>query len=404
MFSKYIEQECLGGTMIRRMSNLAHSLKAKKGNEKVIDLTLGNPQLPPPNAYINALKTIASTEEPLCHGYSSTNGDFEARKAIACIIDQFEEVQVTSEDIIMTSGCAGACNVFLKTILDPGDEVIIFSPYFVEYIFYIQNYGGIAIEVPTRFEDKWQINKQLFEQKLSNKTRCVIFNSPNNPTGVSYTQESIDCILNIIREYSIKINRPIWVLNDAVYCRVVEPNIHIHSIFHYRYSAIAYSLSKDVSIPGERIGCLAVNPNIPNHNQIVNALATTNEILGFVHTNKLQMRIIPLIQYATVDINLYNKSRQLMCQCLDDLRIQYIRPEGTFFIFPKVEASLDEWEFCRTFAENGIVTVPGSGFGCKGFYRISVCQTPEYIQSIIPKFKEAFNKTVNQLYKKRTIK
>ena len=398
--SEYTLDKCVHGTMIRKMSAYADELRKLKGDENVHDLTLGNPQIPPPQEYLDALIKISQTEEFLCHGYAPTTGLYEARKALAHIVDQFEEVIIQPEHIIMTCGCAGACNVFLKTILDPGDEVIMFSPYYLEYPFYIENYGGIVVEVPTHFKEKWQINKDELKKKLTNKTRCIIINSPNNPTGVVYTQETIDSVLKLAEEHSEKIGRPVWILNDDVYSRLRSPNVKIHSVFHYTYSVIAYSLSKDLSIPGERIGCLAVNPMIADNQQFVKTLATVNEILGFVHTNRLQMRIIPLLERVTVDLSLYNKSRELICQCLDELGIEYVRPEGALFVFPKIDERFDEWEFCKTLADNGVVTVPGSSFGAKGFYRMSCCQHPNDLITNIKFFKIAFKETIKQLSSK----
>nr|BAN42097.1 aspartate aminotransferase, putative [Entamoeba invadens] len=397
MLAKYIQENCTKGTMIRKMSALATKMREEKGAEAIYDMTIGNPQLPPPKEYLDALVKIAQEEKPMCHGYSTSNGDLVARETMAEIVDQFEEVKLTAEEIVMTCGCAGACNVFLRTVLEIGDEVIIFSPYFLEYPFYIENYGGVPVRVNTRFEDGWQINIDLLKEKLTSKTRVVIINSPQNPTGVVYTQEKIDEVMDLLREQSEKNQRPIWILNDAVYCRVVTKNAPKFSIFHkYPYAAIAYSLSKDVSIAGERVGCLAANPLVPNYPDLIKAIATSNEILGFVHTNKLHMRILPLVAHAIVDLSLYDKTREMMCQCLDEMGIKYIKPEGAFYIFPKI-GEYDEWEFCRTLAENGIVTVPGSAFDAEGYFRISLCQHPDVFKDCIPVFKNAYKATIEKL-------
>ncbi|KAL7715985.1 Aspartate aminotransferase [Entamoeba marina] len=343
MLSAYMQAKCTSGTMIRKMSGLADELKKTKG--------------------------IAETESALCHGYSSTVGDLAARKSMANIINEFEEVKIDESHLVLTAGCAAACNIFLRTILEKDDEVIIFSPYFLEYPFYIENYGGKCVIVKTRFEDKWQINTDLFKEKLTKKTRCVLINSPNNPTGVVYSQSHVDELIEIVKQQSEANGRPIWILNDDVYSRVVAPNVQVHSVFSYPYSVIAYSLSKDLSIAGERVGCLAVNPNLKENALVVSAVAAANEIVGIVHANKLHMRILPYIEKATVNISLYDETRNIVCKCFDELGIEYIQPED-----------YDEWEFCKTLAENGIVTVPGSAFDAPGFYRISLCKHPKDIE------------------------
>jgi len=382
------------------MSNLADEMGAKHGCDKIHNFSIGNPRVPPPQAYFDALKEIAGTEEPLCHGYSSTMGDLEPRVAFAKLFADLQEVPVGPEHVILTSGCAGAMNVTLRTILSPGDEVVLIKPYFLEYPFYVENFGGRVVEVDTKFEEGWQINAEMLDTVINPQTRCVIINSPHNPTGIVYTQECIDQMADLLARRSEEYGRPIYILSDDVYTRVLAPGVKCHKIFStYPYSVVCYSMSKDISIPGERFGCIICNPLLENVGLLVHALAHANEILGFVHANRLHMRIIPKVleRGATSDLELYNESRDLVCKMLDECGIKYVRPSGAFYVFPKIPDGVDEWSFCEKMARKFVIIVPGKGFMAPGFFRLSFCKPPEDIRRAVPVFKQAFAETMREL-------
>lgn len=385
------------GSMIRKMSNLADELVEKHGLDAVHNFSIGNPRVPPPPEYYAALKEIAATEEPLCHGYSSTVGDLAPREAFAKLFTEIQGIPVGPEHIILTSGAAGAMNVVIRTILSVNDEVILLTPYFLEYPFYVQNYHGVVKEVPTKFEEGWQINTQLLEEAINPLTRAVVINSPHNPTGVVYTQECINAMAEVLTRKSSEYGRPIYIISDDVYTRVIGDGVKTHQIFKaYPFSCIAYSLSKDISIPGERFGCIIANPLLENVGLLVHALAHANEIMGFVHANRFHMRVIPKVLPAKSAVHLYNESREIVCKMLDDCGIKYVRPTGAFYIFPMIPNGIDEWAFCETMARHMIIVVPGSGFMAKGFFRLSFCKSPEDIRKAVPAFKAAFAETCQQ--------
>jgi aspartate aminotransferase len=382
------------------MSNLADEMAVQHGADQIHDFSIGNPRIPPPKAYTDALREVASTEEPLCHGYSSTVGDLEPRKEFAKLFTRLQETPVGPEHIILTSGCAGAINITLRVILSIGDEVILIKPYFLEYPFYIENYSGKVVEVDTKFEEGWQINAATLDKAVNPLTRAIIINSPNNPTGVVYTQECIDEVADLLARRSKEFGRPIYIISDDVYIRVIAPGVKCHKIFAtYPYSVVCYSVSKDLSIPGERFGCIVCNPLLENVGLLVHVLAHSNEIMGFVHANRLHMRLMPrvLAANATADIHLYNESRDIICRMLDDCGIQYVRPTGAFYIFPKIPDGLDEWTFCEKLARHLVIIVPGRGFMTPGFFRLSYCNPPSDIQRSVPVFKAAFAAVVKEM-------
>ncbi|KAH0792426.1 putative aspartate aminotransferase [Histomonas meleagridis] len=391
MLSPYMLKVSTRGSMIRKMSDKADALAEQYGPDAVHNFSLGNPRIPPPPEYYKALIEVANEEFPLSHGYSSTMGDLACRKVFAEMFSKIQDVQIGPEHIVLTSGCAGAMNVVLRTILSAGDEVCCVAPYFLEYPFYVENFHGTVVDVPTTFEEGWQINAQRLEEYITPLTRCVIINSPQNPTGIVYTQECVDAMCEVLKRKSKEYGRPIYILSDDVYTRVVAPGVHCHKIFKsYPHSIIAYSVSKDISIPGERFGCMIVNPLLENNKLLIHCLAHSNEILGFVHANRLHMRIIPKVMPATSNVELYNKSRDIICKMLDDCGIKYVKPEGTFYIFPKIPDGIGEWEFCEKMADHFVIIVPGSGFKAPGFFRLSYCKPPEDIERAVPAFKAAF--------------
>jgi len=395
MLSPYMLKCSSGGSAIRKMDNLAQKLAKEHGDDKIHNFTIGNPRVPPPQEYFDALREVANEEVPLCHGYSSTQGDEAPRESLAKLFTEIQGIPVDKDCIILSSGCAGAINVFLRTILSVGDDVILTAPYFLEYPFYIENWHATYSVLDTTFEEGWQINPEKLEKIITPLTRAIIINSPHNPTGTLLSQDTVHKMCQVLERKSKEYGRPIYVISDDVYCRVIAPGAVHHQIFkEYEYSCIAYSLSKDVSIPGERIGCIVVNPRLQNHELLVHCAAHANEIMGFVHANRIHMRIIPKLLPATSKLELYNQSRDMICKALDEEGIQYVKPEGAFYIFPKIPEGIDEWQFCETLANNFIIVVPGSAFAKEGFFRLSFCKPPEDIAKAIPVLKHALQEAL----------
>ena len=397
--SPYMTELCQSSSEIRKMDEIAKEMAKKYGEDSIHNFSIGNPRVPPPDEYEQIMiDTVKDKEFFLPHGYAPNTGDQEAREAIAELFSKIQEVKLSYKNVILSAGCAGAINIFLRTILSVGDEVIIPSPYFLEYPYYIENFHGKAVFCETKFEEGWQINKEPFEKCFTAKTRCVIINSPQNPTGIVYTEETIKMISEICEKFSKKYGRPIWILSDDVYCRVLRPGKKTHQIFKfYKYSVICYSVSKDLSLPGERIGALIMNPEIKLCERNIHAISMSNEFLAIYPPNRLHMRALPKLLKYTSKIELYSECQVIIEETLKKLNIQYVQPEGAFYLFPKIPEGIDEIEFCKSMVENFIVVVPGSAFGAKGFYRLSFCKKPEDIKRGMEQFEKAYTKVISEL-------
>ena len=399
----YMCELCQTTSAIRKMDQIASEMEAKHGKGCIYNFSLGNPRVPPPEEYDKIMiETIQDKEFFLPHGYASNVGDDPAREAVAELFSKLQDTKINYKNVILSSGCAGAINIFLRAILSIGDEVIVPSPCFLEYPFYIHNYHGVVVHCKTKFEDGWQIKKEEFEKCFTARTRIVIINSPHNPTGIVYSEETIKMISEVCEKFMKKFGRTIWILSDEVYCRMLRPGKKPYKIFkHYKFSAITYSVSKDLSLPGERIGALIMNPAIELCERNIHALSIANEFLAIYPPNRLHMRALPKLLKHTSKLELYTECQEIVEETLKKLNIEYIQPEGTFYIFPKIPDGIDEMTFCKTMVKNFIVIVPGSAFGQEGFYRMSLCLLPENVKKGMEQFEIAYKKTLEELgYKK----
>ena len=399
----YMCELCQTTSAIRKMDQIASEMEAKHGKGCIYNFSLGNPRVPPPEEYDKIMiETIQDKEFFLPHGYASNVGDDPAREAVAELFSKLQDTKINYKNVILSSGCAGAINIFLRAILSIGDEVIVPSPCFLEYPFYIHNYHGVVVHCKTKFEDGWQIKKEEFEKCFTARTRIVIINSPHNPTGIVYSEETIKMISEVCEKFMKKFGRTIWILSDEVYCRMLRPGKKPYKIFKpYKFSAITYSVSKDLSLPGERIGALIMNPAIELCERNIHALSIANEFLAIYPPNRLHMRALPKLLKHTSKLELYTECQEIVEETLKKLNIEYIQPEGTFYIFPKIPDGIDEMTFCKTMVKNFIVIVPGSAFGQEGFYRMSLCLLPENVKKGMEQFEIAYKKTLEELgYKK----
>ena len=399
----YMCELCQTTSAIRKMDQIASKMEEKHGKGCIYNFSLGNPRVPPPEEYDKIMiETIQDKEFFLPHGYASNVGDDPAREAVAELFSKLQDTKITYKNVILSSGCAGAINIFLRSILSIGDEVIIPNPCFLEYPFYIQNYHGKVVHCKTKFEDGWQIKKEEFEKCFTAQTRIVIINSPHNPTGIVYSEETIKMISEVCENYMKKFGRTIWILSDEVYCRMLRPGKKPYKIFkHYKFSAIAYSVSKDLSLPGERIGALIMNPAVALCERNIHALSIANEFLSIYPPNRLHMRALPKLLKHTSKLELYTECQEIAEETLKKLNIEYVQPEGSFYVFPKIPDGIDEMTFCQTMVKNFIVIVPGSAFGQEGFYRMSLCLLPENVKKGMEQFEIAYKKTLEELgYKK----
>ncbi len=369
--SKKIEGVITKSSWIRKMFEDGIRLKQQFGAENVFDFSLGNPNVPPPPELKKAILEVAKDERPGVHGYMPNAGFPETRAAVASRLSRDHGVTLAADHVIMTCGAAGALNVILKTLLDPGDEVIVPAPYFVEYQSYADNHGGAVKPVMSKGDfslDLWAI-----EGAVTEKTKAVLINTPNNPTGRVYDEASIRALASLLEDKGKKIGHPIHLISDEPYDRIVYDGVKVPSLLKaYRHSLIANSFSKTLSIPGERIGFIAVNPAIDSLEQLLGGLVMCNRTLGFVNAPAFIQRVLPKVLDVEVNVAEYQRKRDLLCDGLAACGYEFTKPEGAFYLFPKSPID-DDVEFVRALQKKNILTVPGSGFGAPGHFRIAYC-------------------------------
>jgi aspartate aminotransferase len=372
---------------IRKMFEEGTKMKAIHGEEKVFDFSLGNPDLPPPAKFDEVLRELAAAATPGVHKYMANGGYPHVREKMAAKVSDEQEVGIGAEEMLMTCGAAGALNVVLKSILDPGDEVILLSPYFVEYNFYVDNHGGVAKIVETDDEFDLDLNKIL--AAINEKTKAIIVNSPNNPTGQIYSNEKIHKLGHLLEAASEKFGT-IFLISDEPYRKIVFKDNTVPSILkNYKNSIIVSSFSKDLSLPGERIGFIAVHPEIDQKSALIGALTLANRILGFVNAPALMQRAVAQLQDVSVDCTVYEARREIFCKVLKDAGYSFMPPKGAFYVFPKSPIK-DDVKFVSILQENLILAVPGTGFGKPGYFRLAFCVDDSVIERSASAFAKAF--------------
>lgn len=376
--SKKVAQYLEKASWIRKMFEEGTRLKAEVGAEKVCDFTLGNPDLEPPRAFFDALRRAAEEPPGGHHRYMPNAGFTDTRAAIAENLSREHKLRFGPEQVILTCGAAGGLNVTLKALLDPGDEVIVLAPYFVEYLFYIDNHGGQARVVPT--DGTFDLDLEALAGALSERTRAVLLNSPNNPTGRVYPESSLDKLGQLLGAHSERGGRPIYLLADDPYSKIVYDNLKVPSPFlAHRDTVLITSHSKDLGLPGERIGYAALSPRIPDGRRLFDAMAFANRTLGFVNAPALFQRLIRELQGLTVDTAVYQSRRDRFAAILKEAGLDFFMPQGAFYFFPKSPLD-DDVAFVRLLAEEYILAVPGSGFGLPGYFRLAFCVGEEVIE------------------------
>ncbi len=388
--AKKIETSISISSWIRKMFEQGAILKAEHGADNVFDFSLGNPNLEPPDDFKAALKKAVDDQARGVHAYMPNIGYPDVRRSVANYLTEEQGTEISEDEIIMTCGAAGALNVILKTIIDPGDEVITPAPYFVEYNFYADNHGGVLKTVSTNRD--FTLDIDAIQSAITSNTKAVLINSPNNPTGQVYSRQSLEKLGDLLKEKSASNNKTIYLVSDEPYRKIVYDQIEVPSIFKcYKDSIIATSYSKDISVPGERIGFLAVNPDASFRDDLINGMALANRILGFVNAPALLQRTIGMVQGMSVDISLYAKKRALLCDGLKDAGYEFTKPAGAFYLFPRAPIK-DDVKFVNALQEELILAVPGSGFGGPGCFRIAFCVEDETIIKSMPGFKRAMEK------------
>lgn len=377
---------------IRKMFEEGARLKALHGGDKVFDFSLGNPDLEPPESFPQVLNKVITESLAGSHGYMANAGYEETRVAVATYVSQEQSVEVSSEHVVMTCGAAGALNCILKALLDPGDEVIVSAPYFVEYGFYADNHGGQINVVSTR--DDFTLDLEAIEAAINARTKVILINSPNNPTGQIYDRSSLEELGQLLASGSSKQGRTLYLVSDEPYRKIVYDGVEVPSILEaYPNSIVATSYSKDVSLPGERLGYLVVHPEAQQVEALMGGIILANRILGFVNAPALMQRIVRHLQGTCVDVTVYQARRDRFCRGLAEVGYEFVKPRGAFYLFPKSPIN-DDVEFVRLLQEENILTVPGSGFGGPGYFRIAYCVEEQTIESAMPGFARAREKAL----------
>jgi len=391
--SKKIEKIIAGSSFIRKMFEEGARLKAEFGTENVYDFSLGNPNVPPPEKFNEILREAVATCGLNDHCYMPNTGYPMVCGSVAEYLSREQQAPVTEKDVIMTCGASGALNVALKSVLDPGDEVLTPVPCFVEYKFYADNHGGVLKTVATR--PNFELDPDAIEAAVTEKTKVFLINSPNNPTGQVYSAESLKKVGEILAQKGKAFNRTIYMLSDEPYRKIVYDGLEVPSIFKaYKNSIIGTSYSKDISIPGERIGFLAVNPAADYRQELLAAMAVANRILGYVNAPALMQRVVACMQGMSVDIAEYARKRELLCDGLAGFGYEFVKPAGTFYLFPRSPIA-DDVEFVNILKEEHILVVPGSGFNGPGYFRIAFCVDDATIKNAMPGFERALRKATN---------
>jgi len=372
---------------IRRMFEEGRALAAQVGAEHVFDFSLGNPIVEPPPEFFAALAAAVAERRPGVHRYMTNAGFHATRQAVADKHALESAMPYTAEHIVMTVGAAGALNTALKTILDPGDEVLLLAPYFAEYWFYVDNHGGVPVVVPTAAD--FDLDLDAIAAAIGPRTRAVVVNSPNNPTGRVYRHSTIDGLARVLGQRSRELGTSIYILSDEPYRALVYDDIDVpHVATYWPDTIVCTSHSKDLGLPGERIGHIAVSPSARDAGELVNGMAFAIRTLGFVNAPALMQRVVARILDCSVDIDYYRRNRDILYSHLRRLGFVMQRPEGAFFLFPKTP-TLDDVAFVRRLQEHRILVVPGTGFGTPGHVRISYSVEREMLERSLPVWERA---------------
>lgn len=379
-------QEFIGqSSWIRKMFEEGMVLARQYGAENVFDFSLGNPNVPPPPELKDVIRGLLDEDVQGMHDYGPNAGYPATREAVAAFLRKDHDIPaLTADHLIMTCGAGGALNVALKALLDPGDEVVVPTPFFVEYRFYADNAGGVAKLVKTK--EDFSLDLDAMAEAITDKTKVVLINSPNNPTGKVYDEASIKGLAALLEAKAAEFKKDIYLLSDEPYREIVYGGIAVPSLLkHYKNSIIASSYSKTLSLPGERIGYLAVNPSLSGIEDVVAGLILCNRILGFVNAPALMQRVVARMQGARVAVDIYQRKRDLLCDGLASLGYQFAKPEGAFYLFPRTPID-DDVAFVRSLQQKKILAVPGTGFGAPGHFRIAYCVADETIVKALPGF------------------
>jgi aspartate aminotransferase len=386
MISRAVTDNLKKASWIRRMFEEGARLTQERGADKVFDFTLGNPEIEPPPAVLAAARRVLDSDVPHLHAYMPNAGHPRVRAAVAKRMEAATGLPYTANHVLMTVGAGAALNTVLKALLDPGDEVITVAPFFAEYTFYAENHGGRLVVVPPTADLTPDVAK--LEAAITSRTRALLLNSPNNPSGVIYPAATFTAIEAVLA----RAPRPIVLISDEPYRELVFDDVPVPQVPPLVTRAIvATSWSKSLAIPGERIGYLALSPRMPEAGELFEACTFTSRVLGFVNAPALWQWVVAEVGDQVIDVAPYREKRDLMYDGLTRIGYRCVKPQGAFYVFPRTPLD-DDVAFVRLLAEEGVLTVPGSGFGMPGHIRISLTVDRETIVRALPGFERAFRK------------
>ncbi len=388
--SKKVKNALEGASWVRRMFEEGAELMRIYGEENVYDFSIGNPNLEPPSSLKKALKAIADSPVVGMHRYMPNSGYSETRKAIGQYLAEESGLPFGENHVVMTVGAAGGLNVVFKALLDEGDEVVVPSPYFMEFRFYIDNCGGEIRLVETN--EDFSLNLEAIERAIGQRTKAILINSPNNPTGVVYHRGSIEKLGALLKRKSQELGKTLHLITDEAYRRIVYDKIQLPIPFqYYPHTIRVTSHSKDLSLPGERIGYIAVSPLCEDLDEMISAIVFANRTLGFVNAPALMQRLVAPLQRNSVNIREYEEKRDLFYNALKSFGYEVVKPQGAFYLFPKAPIE-DDVAFVKELQSKRILTVPGRGFGKPGYFRIAYAVEKRVIEEALPGFREVAEK------------
>ena len=386
MISNKMQELVASSSVIRAMFEEGKRLSALYGPENVYDFSLGNPNVVPPDSVKTSIVRIVEEENPtVLHGYMNNSGYEDVRQCIASSLNSQHGGTLDASHIVMTCGAAGGLNILLKTLLNPEDEVIVFAPFFGEYRHYVSNFNGKIVVIPAN-PPSFQPNFDALTQAITPCTKAVIINTPNNPTGIIYSHETLTTLSELLNQKQHELGTSIYLISDEPYRELVYDGVPVPYILdYYKNAFIGYSYSKSLSLPGERIGYIVVHPEIDALSDVLNALNVANRILGFVNAPSLFQKVIADCIHAEVDVAIYKRNRDLLFNHLTTLGFECVEPQGAFYLFPKALIA-DDKAFCEVAKTLNLLLVPGSSFGCPGYVRLAYCTSYEMIERSLPAF------------------
>ena len=375
------------GGWIRRMFEVGIAMKRQYGEEKVFDLSLGNPVVEPPPQFHQELRRLAENPIKGMHRYMPNAGYSETREAVAAGLRAETGIPFSMKEIVMTCGAAGGLNVVLKAILDPGDEVVLFAPYFGEYVYYTDNHGGVAVISPT--DEQFQPDLAALERLVTARTKAVLINSPNNPSGAVYTTQRLKELGDLLRQKWTEYGTEIFVISDEPYRRIIYDGLTCPQVFpHYEATIVVTSHAKDLALPGERIGYIAVNPAYADKQELVDGLIFCNRVLGFVNAPAFMQHAVRALQGISVDVGDYQRKRDFLYSQLTEMGYSVFKPQGAFYMLPRSPLE-DDAAFVAELQRWNVLTVPGRGFGSPGYFRISYCLEDWVLEGAMEGFAKA---------------